>query len=107
MYGRVTTHKEFLQTLHKLNPKYREAILKTCSDEEINCICECIFNILQGKIPLQEKEKTKLLKHKNTLRQLVSKGKHKLRKKVIVQKGGAFLPIILGAVLSSLLGSII
>ncbi|KAH9629435.1 hypothetical protein HF086_013349 [Spodoptera exigua] len=56
----------------------------------------------QGKIPLKDQDKQKLNKHKNILRKLVHKCKHKLRKNIIIQKGGTFLPIILSAILSGL-----
>lgn len=105
MSGRVTTHRDLLKSILKLKPKYREALLKSCGEEEINCICECIFNVLKGKIPLEDKEKSKLKKHKTLLRKLISKGPSKSKKRIIVQKGGAFLPIILGAVLSSLVNA--
>lgn len=107
MHRRVITHQNLLKALHTLKPKYRKVILKACSDEEINVICECIYNILKGKISLPEKERTHLSKYKNLLRKLISKGKNKIRKNIIVQKGGAFLPIILGAVINGLLSSLI
>lgn len=102
MTARVTTHADLLEALRKLKPKYRIALLKACNDEEINCICECVFNILNGKVQLKDKEKSKLNKYKQTLRELISKGKSKQRKRIIIQRGGAFLPVILGAVLSAL-----
>lgn len=105
MSERVTTHLDLLKALHSLKPKYHKALLKACGEEEINCICECIFNILNGEIPLKEKDKCKLRKHKTVLRKLVTKGKKIPRKRIIVQEGGAFLPIILGSILSSLLSS--
>lgn len=107
MHGRVTTHQELLRALHTLKPKYRKALLKVCSDEEINCICECIHNVLHGKVQLEDKEKQKLDKYKNILRKLISKGKSTSRKRIIIQKGGAFLPIILGTVLSGFLNSML
>lgn len=103
----LRTHKNFLQALHILKPKYQKVLLKSCTEEEINCICECIHNILQGKIPLEEKEKNKLKKYKNLLRQLVRKTTNKIRKKIIIQKGGSFLPIILSSIISALVGSLI
>lgn len=106
MFGRVTTHQNLLKALLHLKPKYRIALLKICGDEEINCISECVFNVLNGKIQLKEKDRSKLKKHKKQLRILVSKGKSKLRKRVVIQKGGAFLPIILGAVLSNIFNSL-
>lgn len=100
----LKTHKELLIALHKLKPKYQKALLKSCDEEEINCICECIHNVLKGKVPLEEKEKKRLNKYKSILRKLVRKGANKVRKHIIIQKGGAFLPIILGSILSGLLG---
>lgn len=107
MKSRVSTHKSFLRALHLLKPKFRKILLKACNEGEINCICECIFNVLHGKVPLKEEERTKLKKYKNTLRKLVAKDGYKLRKNIIIQKGGAFLPIILGSVLSVILKSLI
>lgn len=107
MITRVTTHKEFLNALRVLKPKFRRALLKSCNQEEINCICECIYNVLLGKIPIPDNEKQKLNKYKNILRKLISKGKNNLRKKIIIQKGGAFLPIIVGSVISALLNSLV
>lgn len=60
MHARVNTYKHLLEALQLLKPKYRTALLKSCDDEEINIICECIYNVLNGKIPLEKKEKTKL-----------------------------------------------
>ncbi|KAJ0176111.1 hypothetical protein K1T71_008285 [Dendrolimus kikuchii] len=94
-------------SLHKLKPKYRTALLKSCDEDEINCICECIHNVLQGKVPIEEKNKKKLKNYKSVLRKLVRKGVNKARKSIIIQKGGAFLPIILGAILSGLVESLV
>lgn len=106
MPQRVITHKHLLKALHALKPKYRKALLQVCEDQEINIICECIYNILKGKIPLKENERDVLAKYKNVLRKLVAKSNTKLRKNVIIQKGGAFLPIVLGAVLNALVNNL-
>lgn len=103
----LKTHKDLLSALHTLKPKYKIALLKSCNEDEINCICECVHNVLQGKVPLEENNKKKLKKYKSVLRKLVRKGTNKIRKNILVQKGGAFLPIILGSILSTLLGSLV
>lgn len=107
MHQRLKTHTDLLRALHTLKPKYIKALLKSCDEEEINCICECIHNVLKGKVPLEEKEKRKLKKYKDILRKLVRKSTNKIRKHIIIQKGGAFLPIILGSILSALVGSLV
>lgn len=107
MFGRLKTHKELLVALQTLKPKYQKALLKSCDEDEINCICECIHNVLQGKVPLKEKDKKSLKQYINLLRKLVRKTTTKVRKKIIVQKGGAFLPIILGSILSGLISGLV
>lgn len=107
MSQRLKTHQDLLSALHTLKPKYRIALLKSCDDQEINCICECVHNVLQGKVPIDEKSKKKLRKHKSVLRKLLKKGTNKIRKSIIIQKGGAFLPIILGSILSGLFNYLI
>lgn len=107
MSNAVYTHYDFLKTLQTIKPKYRKIILRSCDEKEINFICECIYNVLRGKVPINDKDKTKLKKYKHFLRKLVSKGNKKIRKKIIVQKGGAFLPIILSTVLGSILNSVL
>lgn len=107
MHQRLKTHKELLNALHTLKPKYQKALLKSCDEEEINCICECIHNVLQGKVPIEDRNKKKLQKYKKILRNLVRKGKNKIRKNILIQKGGAFLPLILGSILSGLVSSLV
>lgn len=107
MHQSIKTHKDLLNALHTLKPKYQKALLKSCDEEEINCICECIHNVLKGKVPLEEKTRKKLKKYKDVLRKLVRKSTSKIRKHIIVQKGGSFLPLIIGSILSALVGSLV
>lgn len=107
MHRRLKTHTDLLRALSTLKPKYIKALLKSCDEEEINCICECIHNVLKGKVPLGEKARKNLKKYKDILRKLVRKSTIKIRKNVIIQKGGAFLPMILGSILSALVGSLV
>lgn len=107
MHQTLKTHKDLLSALHTLKPKYQKALLKSCDEEEINCICECIHNVLKGKVPLEESAKKKLKKYKDLLRKLVRKSTNQIRKRLIIQRGGSFLPIILGSILASLVSSIV
>lgn len=50
MQRSLKTHKDLLSALHILKPKYQKALLKSCDDKEINCICEIILNVLKGKV---------------------------------------------------------
>lgn len=97
----------FLQALHHASPQQRRSFLQHADKDLIRCIGECCLNILNAKIPLKPKEKSKLSKHKNNLRTL-SKKKTSLtqKKKIITQKGGALLPLILAPVISALLSNL-
>lgn len=85
-----------LRALATAPPKLRRMILEKSNLQLTKAIVECIENVLKGNIALEESCFKKLQKHKNILRK-VSKAPNKLsqKKKVIVQKGGAFLPALL------------
>ena len=38
----------------------------------VYCICDCVFNVLQGNIPVNEEEKDRLKRHRHGLRKLVN-----------------------------------
>lgn len=106
MVARVKTHQDLLRVLQKARPKLRRAILKESDNGVIHCICEICENTLIGNVHLSGDQKRKLAKHKDTLRRLVKRGESlKKKKQILVQKGGAFLPLLLGSVLSSVLSS--
>jgi hypothetical protein len=70
-------------------------IIKRAKAPLINKICECVLNILNGKVKISKADYDKLKPYKKTFRKLLEK-KIKLtqKKKLIIQKGG-FLQIIL------------
>lgn len=84
------------------NRKRRNLLIDYADKDDINAICECIFNVLQGNIKLPKKHKLKLAKDKACLRSLIS-GKMSLKKKKtsLKQKGG-FLPFILPAIIGAI-----
>ena len=74
--------KQRVNTLSKINQMRRgcdTSFLKEFSDDEIHCICEACYNILDGKIPMNKynklKVKKKLIPIKNEKRKL---GKSKI-----------------------------
>lgn len=89
-------HAALLAALVHADSKQRVALLRSADSSFVRCICECVLNVLHGVVPLQEHSKKKLRKHASVLRRLVNEreGLHK-KKKVLIQKGGAFLPALL------------
>ena len=59
-----------LQVLKTADPKLRKAVISNCNKELLNCISECVLNVLNGNIKLPGCVTRKLQKHKAALRSL-------------------------------------
>lgn len=104
---RLKANKHFLHVLKKCNPQTRKALLKVCSPEVIKTLCEISLNTLNGNNIISKHCKRKLKKYKRELRSLAcSKLRLSSKRKILVQKGG-FLPVLIGTILSGLIGQII
>ncbi len=99
IFKNIIAQKNLLLELSKHKSHYKTAILKKAQPQLILAICESIYNILEGKVPLNLIQKQELKKYKAILRKLVQKNKIKYKKKLLVQSGG-FLPVILPAIFS-------
>ena len=69
--------------------------------ELVHCICDCVYNILQGNIPLEHAEKERLRRHKELLRKLANEKTSYSRRKRLIQDGGflgTLIPILVGLV---------
>jgi hypothetical protein len=100
--------KEDATLLKALTPKERKALLKTCGNDRIKSICECAYNVLRGNVPLSPKQKRQLRKHKQTLRRLVKRGEcwSKKRQYLVQRGGGILIPLLLNAVLPTILRAV-
>ena len=100
MAQRLRKNHDFLKLLVKCTPVQRKAILKAADDALVRTICECVFNVLKGTVPVSKPTKKKLLAHKKSLIALAEKSTplHK-KKKLLVQHGGKFLSVLLPPVL--------
>ena len=62
----------------------------------IHIICYCVYNVVKGNVPSLNQEKVnKLARHKTILIKLTKKVPIKGKRKILVQKGGGFLPLLL------------
>ena len=66
-------HAEILCALRHFNAKERVAFFRAADPKLVRCVCECIFNVLCGNVPIQSKQKTNFKKHASVLRKLVEK----------------------------------
>ena len=101
---RVKTNYHTLQVLKTADPKLRKAIISKCNKELVNCISECFLNVLNGNIQLPGCVTRMLQKHKAALRK-VSDRRVPLskKKKLIVQRAGFLLPLLILPTLASLI----
>lgn len=93
-----------LQVLKSANPQLRKAILERVPTEVIDVIGEICLNTLNGNVRISKSVLEKLKPYKGVMRQMSSSTvKDSKKRRLIVQKGG-FLGILLGALLSGVLG---
>lgn len=87
------------------NKKVLNSVLQNAPDEVIKSISNAALNAMQGDVSLNLNQKKLFAKQRSLFNQLVSpKIKIKRKKKILIQRGGAFpvIPILIGAVLGSL-----
>lgn len=106
MPGSINTHTDVLRALVKARPCMRKALLKSADVGVVKAICEVADNTLKGNVKLNPKQKSRLSRYKKVLRRLARRGENwKVKKRVLLQKGGAIIPLLLpllGGVLGSL-----
>ena len=103
MSRRARNNYHHLKVLSTSKPNQVKAILKEADDPLIETLCECVYNVLKSSVPITPKQKSELTKFKNPLLKLVDKEVSLPEKrKVLVQKGGNFLTLLLPPVLTVL-----
>ena len=91
--------QDLLKVPGHCQPKVRKAILKTCENDLIHIICDCVYNVVKGNIQgLTQEKVNKLAHHKTRLVKLTEKVPIKKRRKILDQKGGGFLQFLLSLV---------
>lgn len=99
----VIKHMHLLNGLARAKPSERRELLKKSNFGLIKSIVECIENVLNGNVKLGKGHIQKLKKYKTQLHKVHKSGKKwSLKKKVIIQTGGGFLPALLIPVITAL-----
>ena len=98
-------HVNFLKKLHKCKKSNRNHLIEECDKERVYAICECSDNILRGEIPITPRQKQRLKKHVNTLKNLADSSINWKKKQTYLksQEGGAILSTVLGIALPALI----
>ena len=88
MSRRVAQILPELRRLCRMSNKERKKYIKLCGKDFIDCICECVKNLLKGNVPLNQKQLKSLRRHEQSLRKLALKKTSFAARKRILQKGG-------------------
>jgi len=97
----LRTYYHTLQVLKAAEAKLRKAIISKCNKELVNCISECVLNVLNGNIKLTGCDTRKVQKHKAALRMVAERHVPlSAKKKLIVQRGGFLLPLLSAVLLT-------
>lgn len=105
---RLKKNRHMLYVLKNAKPKLRKAILSNVDDDVIHTINEIAYNTLNNNNPINHKTKSILKKYKSPLRCLACHKKSiASKKKILVQQGNGFLPVLIGTVLSGVIGKLL
>lgn len=105
---RLKENKHMLYVLKGASPQMRKSILKLAPSEVIEAIHEIAYNILSGGYPVNLRSKSALQKYKSQIRNLVYPSRSlTAKRKVLIQSGGSFLPLILSIILNGVIGKIL
>jgi len=92
---RVKSNYHALHVLKTAEPTWRKALITIRNKELVNCISECVLNVLNGNLKLSDCNTRKLQKHKSELRTVADRQVSLSgRKLLIVQRGGFLLPLL-------------
>lgn len=103
-FNLLLTHKDTLKFLENAPKKLRNAVLSHCCKSFRKCIAEIALNIVNGNLNVRTDLMKKLAPHRNYLRRVAKRGQHT---KKIIQKGGSVIPLLISALLSTGLSSIL
>lgn len=99
---KLIEQRKLFYVLDNLQLKYKTAVVSKADRKLIKSICDGILNLLNGNIPLSDIDKDKLRKYRTTLRKIISKSTLKDKRKLLVQRGGSILGILIPTIVSGL-----
>jgi len=88
MTRRIQQLLPVLKRVGRMSAKEKKEFLKSCNKDFIHGICECVRNLLKGRVPLKAGHLRCLARRRKSLRELALKSTSLARRKQILQKGG-------------------
>jgi hypothetical protein len=103
MAPKINKYMPILDLLLISSPQIRKSLLTSADDGLIKLIIECCFNLLVGAVKVTKYRMKKIKQHKDIIRKICNPAqKLDNTKKILIQTGGSFLPVLLPAVLPTL-----
>ena len=99
MTDRLIKNYHWLKVLHDSKPTTRKALLTVANQDLIDTICECLKNILLGRIKISSELLKKLERRERVLKEIYSNKTNITRKKQLLIQLGGFLPVIIAPLL--------
>jgi hypothetical protein len=104
---RLRDNEAFVRLATSTSPVQRQQLIDSASKDQIECICECAYNILRKNVPLNSRQAGQLRKYRTVVYKLIDKRLPLSRKKkLIAQQSGGFLPALLAPVVGAILGAV-
>lgn len=88
----VKTHLAFLDLLNTTSTKQRRALLLTMTPSQMQTLCEVMFNVYKGTIPVSKQYIKTLYPYKNVISTLVSRTVNKSQRKKFLLKHQSIIP---------------
>jgi len=99
---RVKSKYHSLHVLNSAETRLPKALITNCKKELLNCISECVFNVLKRQFKIVRLNTRKLQKYKSALRKVADRHVSLSGKKRHIVKRGGFLLPLLSAILPTI-----
>ena len=108
MTQRMKKNYHMLHALNECSPEERKQLLRIARPDLVHAVCDCIVNVVHGKVPISNYKKCQLRKKVTVLKRLSSPKEPAAKiKRLFIQHGGGFLSAILGPVLKTIAGTVL
>lgn len=92
MNRRLKSYLSFLDLLCIASAKQKTSLLTTISSAQMQTLCEVIYNVYKGTIPVTKKDINSLLPFKNIIRTLITRSVNQSRRKRLLLKHQKVIP---------------
>ena len=96
---RMRVHKDFIKLL-AIKPRAYKPIIASCNDDAVSCLCDIMYNVRLGSVPLPRAKLLKLKKYRHVLKKITSpRTSLPTRRRQLIQHGGGLFSIVIPAVI--------